>query len=62
MNEIGSKPMICWYCRKDLGEGFVEYTLPSRKKRKKILKMHVACHKAMNKANGRKTIYGGMRG
>ena len=54
--------MICWYCRKDLGEDVVEYTLPSRKKRKKILKMHGACHKAMNKANGRKTIYGGMRG
>ena len=56
-----SQTALCWYCRKDLGEDPIEYTLPSRKKKKKILKMHKNCFKDMNRANGRKTIFGGMR-
>jgi hypothetical protein len=46
---------------KTLDEDVVEYTLPSRKKKKKVLKMHKSCNKDMKRANGRKTTFGGMR-
>jgi len=50
--------MLCWYCMRELAGKIVEYTVPSRKKKKKILKTHDACYKALQKSRGRARMPG----
>jgi hypothetical protein len=50
--------MLCWYCMRELDGKIVEYTVPSRKKKKKILQTHDACLKSLKRARGRKRMPG----
>ena len=50
--------MLCWYCRKELDGEVVEYTIPSRKKKKKILQTHDSCYRALKKSSGRVRVPG----